>query len=77
MITSKSFDGCDLWGYWGHGDNDPFEEASPESWMVSSCCGAPAIGELSEDPTYKLIGICSNCNILSPFEKDTSDEHKH
>lgn len=58
-------------------NNDPFEEASPESWMISSCCGAPPIGELSEDSIYKLIGICSKCNNYSPFEKDTSDERKH
>jgi hypothetical protein len=62
--------------------HDPFEEGStPETCLVSDCCGAPPLGLVEEEKMYTnyqhITGICSECLKQTTFEKDTSDERKH
>jgi len=50
------------------------EECRPVSSLISDCCKAAPIGEVTEDAYGRLSGLCSECQFHATFEKDTEDE---
>lgn len=54
-------------------DNQVFINSS----LVSTCCGAAALGAVEEVGYGYLSAICSECLNFANFEKDTSDEREH
>jgi hypothetical protein len=51
------------------------DELACQCELISTCCGAPPLGELDNVPDdCPPTGICSKCRDHAAFEKDLEDE---
>ena len=50
------------------------EEFAVSGCLLSVCCRAPALGELSEGPDGISIGLCSRCRDHTTFDQEPEDE---
>ena len=47
------------------------------SSLISDCCGAPSLGEISDDCDGIILGTCSKCLCNTIFQEDIEDERKY